>query len=107
MEVRDGEKETLDWLERQVLTSRNIRPNAWIDFVYGGLNYQVEHHLFPAMPKRNLARARILTREYCKERGVPYVEVGFWESYRQVATFLHEVSEPTRNGEVAVTDGAC
>ncbi|MER6408352.1 acyl-CoA desaturase [Streptomyces viridosporus] len=102
MEVRDGEKETLDWLERQVLTSRNIRPNWWIDFLYGGLNYQVEHHLFPAMPQRNLARARELTREYCAERDIPYVEVGFWESYRQVATFLHEVSEPTRQKQKAV-----
>jgi fatty acid desaturase len=101
MEVRDGEKETLDWLERQVLTSRNIRPNWWIDFLYGGLNYQVEHHLFPAMPQRNLARARELTREYCAERGIPYVEVSFWESYRQVATFLHEVSEPTRRQDKA------
>ncbi|MCX4554406.1 acyl-CoA desaturase (plasmid) [Streptomyces sp. NBC_01387] len=100
MEVRDGEKETLDWLERQVLTSRNIRPNWWIDFLYGGLNYQVEHHLFPAMPKRNLARARELTRDYCAERGIPYLEVGFWESYNQVATFLHEVSAPTRQKEI-------
>ncbi|MFH8797482.1 fatty acid desaturase family protein [Streptomyces sp. NPDC017941] len=99
MEVRDGEKEALDWLERQVLTSRNIRPNWWIDFLYGGLNYQIEHHLFPAMPKRNLGRARELTRDYCAERDIPYLEVGFWESYRQVATFLHEVSEPTRTGK--------
>lgn len=99
MEVRDGEAESLDWLERQVLTSRNIRPNWLINFIYGGLNFQVEHHLFPAMPQRNLARARELTRDYCAERGIPYLEVGFWESYRQVATFLHEVSAPTRRKE--------
>ncbi|GHF02409.1 delta fatty acid desaturase [Streptomyces longispororuber] len=96
MEVRDGEKESLDWLERQVLTSRNIRPNWWINFLYGGLNYQIEHHLFPTMPQKNLGRARELTREYCAERDIPYLEVGFWESYRQVATFLHDVSAPTR-----------
>lgn len=100
MEVRDGERETLDWLERQVLTSRNIRPSLLIDFLYGGLNYQVEHHLFPAMPQKNLARARELTREYCAERGVPYHEVGFWASYREVAAYLHEVSAPVRRGEV-------
>ncbi|GHG49016.1 fatty acid desaturase family protein [Streptomyces griseocarneus] len=100
MAVRDGEEETLDWLERQVLTSRNIRPSWFIDFLYGGLNYQVEHHLFPAMPQKNLARARELTREYCAERGVPYHEVGFWASYREVASYLHEVSAPIRRGEV-------
>ncbi len=100
MEVRDGEKETLDWLERQVLTSRNIRPSWFTDFMYGGLNYQVEHHLFPAMPQKNLPRARELTRAYCAERGVPYHEVGFWASYREVASYLHKVSAPVRRGEV-------
>lgn len=98
MSVRDGEEENLDWLERQVLTSRNIRPSLVIDFVYGGLNYQVEHHLFPAMPQKNLPRARELTRAYCAERGVPYHEVGFWASYREVATYLHRVSAPVRRG---------
>jgi fatty acid desaturase len=100
MQIRDGEEETLDWLERQVLTSRNIRPSWFVDFLYGGLNYQVEHHLFPAMPQKNLARARVLTREYCAERGVPYHEVGFWASYREVASYLHKVSAPVRTGEV-------
>jgi fatty acid desaturase len=100
MQVRDGEEETLDWLERQVLTSRNIRPSRLVDFLYGGLNYQVEHHLFPAMPQKSLPRARQLTMEYCAERGVPYHEVGFWASYREVATYLHEVSAPVRRGDV-------
>ncbi|MGW2564270.1 fatty acid desaturase family protein [Streptomyces sp. NPDC001514] len=100
MDVRDGEEETLDWLERQVLTSRNIHPSRTIDFLYGGLNYQIEHHLFPSMAQKNLPRARELTREYCEERGIPYHEVGFWSSYREVASFLHEVSAPVRNGTV-------
>jgi len=100
MQVRDGQEETLDWLERQVLTSRNIRPSRLVDFLYGGLNYQIEHHLFPSMAQKNLARARVLTQEYCAERGIPYHEVGFWASYREVASFLHEVSAPVRRGEV-------
>lgn len=102
MEIRDGEEETLDWLERQVLTSRNINPSPLIDFMYGGLNYQIEHHLFPSMPQGSLARARELTMEYCAEKGIPYVEMGFWASYKEVATFLHDVSAPARRGEVAV-----
>jgi fatty acid desaturase len=102
MEIRDGEEETLDWLERQVLTSRNINPSPLIDFMYGGLNYQIEHHLFPAMPQGSLARARQLTMEYCAEKGIPYVEMGFWASYKEVAHFLHDVSGPARRGEVTV-----
>ncbi|KOV78607.1 fatty acid desaturase [Streptomyces sp. NRRL WC-3618] len=106
MELRDGEEESLDWLARQVLTSRNIRPSLVIDFLYGGLNYQVEHHLYPAMPQKNLARARELTMAYCAERGMPYHEVGFWASYKEVATFLHEVSAPVRDGRAGATSQA-
>lgn len=98
MEIRDGEEESLDWLARQVLTSRNIRPSLLMDFLYGGLNYQVEHHLFPAMPQKSLPRARELTRAYCAERGLRYHEVGFFRSYREVASHLHAVSAPVRKG---------
>ncbi|MCK1794594.1 acyl-CoA desaturase [Streptomyces sp. XM4193] len=101
MELRDGEEESLGWLERQVLTSRNIRPSRLMDFLYGGLNYQIEHHLFPAMPQKSLPRARELTMEYCAERGIPYREVGFFRSYREVASFLHKVSAPVRQGQVS------
>jgi fatty acid desaturase len=101
MEVRSG-AESLDWLERQVLTSRNIRPSALVDFLYGGLNYQVEHHLFPTMPRMNLGKARPMVLEFCRQRGIPYVEVGLVESYRDVAGFLHDVSEPARRGAPAV-----
>ncbi|MFI9024010.1 fatty acid desaturase family protein [Streptomyces sp. NPDC053560] len=96
MAVREGEEEALDWLERQVLTSRNVRPSPLADFLYGGLNYQVEHHLFPAMPRQNLGRCRKIVRAYCAAHCLPYRELGFAASYREVAAFLHEVSAPMR-----------
>ena len=46
----------LDFLRRQVLTSRNVRGSWLVDLVLGGLNYQIEHHLFPNMPRPNLRR---------------------------------------------------
>ncbi|MFY1634210.1 fatty acid desaturase family protein [Solwaraspora sp. WMMB335] len=105
MEVRTGE-ESLDWLERQVLTSRNIRPSVLVDFLYGGLNYQVEHHLFPTMPRMNLNRCRPIVQRYCSRHGIPYREVGLVASYREVATFLHEVSEPARHPSPVATGSA-
>ncbi|MDJ1135789.1 fatty acid desaturase family protein [Streptomyces iconiensis] len=99
MELRDGEAESLSWLERQVLTSRNIRPSPLVDFLYGGLNYQIEHHLFPAMPQKNLPRVRELTLAYCAELGIPYREVGLLRSYAEVASFLNEVAAPLRARE--------
>ena len=82
----------LDWLHRQVLTSRNIRSGRAIDFLFGGLNHQIEHHLFPAMPRINLPRARPIVRAYCTRHTIPYTEVSLWTSYRQVAHHLHAVS---------------
>jgi fatty acid desaturase len=87
----------LDWLHRQVLTARNIRPGRWTDFLFGGLNYQIEHHLFPSMARANLRRARPIVREYCETNGIPYCEVSMLASYREVARYLGEVSEAARS----------
>ena len=60
------------FLHRQVLTSRNVRGGWLTDFALGGLNYQIEHHLFPSMPRPNLRRAQPLVAAFCTEHGLPY-----------------------------------
>ncbi len=87
----------LDWLHRQVLTARNIRPGRVTDFVFGGLNYQIEHHLFPSMARANLRHARPIVLEYCATHAIPYREVSAMASYREVARYLGEVSEAARS----------
>ena len=81
----------LDYLRRQVLTSRNIRGGRFVDFVFGGLNYQIEHHLFPSMPRPNLRRAQALVRRFCQERQIPYAETSLPASYRLALRHLHAV----------------
>ena len=93
LEVRDGEKEELDWITRQVVTSRNILPNRVTDFFYGGLNYQIEHHLFPSMPRVNLRRAQPMIKRYCLRHQLPYVEVSLMRSYLDVSQYLDEISD--------------
>ncbi|MFH8727667.1 acyl-CoA desaturase [Streptomyces termitum] len=83
-------------LRRQVLTSRNIRGGALTDWFLGGLNYQVEHHLFPSMPRPHLRLAQPAVRAHCRALGVPYTETGFVDSYRQALGHLHEVGAPLR-----------
>ena len=90
------EEQERDYLRRQVLTSRNIRGARFTDWLLGGLNYQVEHHLFPSMPRPNLRRAQPLVAGFCAERGVRYVETGLFASYAQVLAHLHEVGGPGR-----------
>ncbi len=81
----------IDFLRRQVLTSRNVRGSILVDFLMGGLDYQIEHHLFPSMPRPNLKRLRPLVRAYCAEHDVPYAEVGLFESYGIVVDYLNHV----------------
>jgi fatty acid desaturase len=57
----------------------------------GGLNYQIEHHLFPSMPRPSLARSQEIIREYCESIGVEYTETSAWESYRTVLQHLDDV----------------
>ncbi|MFI6028477.1 fatty acid desaturase family protein [Amycolatopsis magusensis] len=85
-----------DFLRRQVLTSRNVRGGWFIDTAMGGLNYQIEHHLFPSMPTPHLRRAQPIVREYCAELGVSYHETGLIESYAQALRHLHHVGAPLR-----------
>ncbi|WP_448626158.1 fatty acid desaturase family protein [Geodermatophilus sp. URMC 64] len=90
------EEEEKDYLRRQVLTARNVRGSRFTDWLLGGLNYQIEHHLFPSMPRPNLRRAKPLVERFCAERGVRYAETGLLDSYGQVLQHLHDVGEPGR-----------
>ena len=87
----------LDFLRKQVLTSRNVRGGVVTDVALGGLNYQIEHHLFPSMPSVHLRRAQPIVQAYCAELGVPYLETGLVDSWRQALTHLHEAGAPLRN----------
>jgi fatty acid desaturase len=86
----------LDFLRRQVLTSRNVAGSRPVDFVLGGLNYQIEHHLFPNMPRPNLRRAQPLVRAFCHQHGLPYTEASLFGSYAEAIRHLHTVGAPLR-----------
>jgi fatty acid desaturase len=86
----------LDFLRKQVLTSRNVRGGRFVDVALGGLNYQIEHHLFPNMPTPNLRRAQPIVRGYCEELGIPYEQTGLIESYAIALRHLHDVGAPLR-----------
>jgi fatty acid desaturase len=85
-----------DFLRRQVLTSRNVRGGWLVDFVLGGLNYQIEHHLFPSMPRPNLRRSQALVRQFCHQHGLAYCETTLLRSYGQALRHLHDVGRPLR-----------
>ncbi len=87
----------LDFFSKQVRTSRNIRGGWWATSLMGGLNYQVEHHLFPSMPRPHLAKAREIVMEQCRALDVPYTETSLIESYRLVIEYLNRVGLSARD----------
>jgi fatty acid desaturase len=90
------EADQLDFVRRQVLTSRNVAGSRTADLLLGGLNYQIEHHLFPNMPRPNLRHAQPLVRAFCIQHGLPYVEASLVGSYVQAVRHLHAVGAPLR-----------
>ena len=94
----------LDFLRRQVLTSRNVRGSRWVDVLLGGLNYQIEHHLFPNMPRPNLRHAQPLIRAFCQQHHIDYSEAGLFGSYAEAVRHLHAVGAPLRPSVAAAAD---
>lgn len=82
---------SIDFLRRQTLMSRNITGGPLVAVGMGGLNFQIEHHLFPSMPSVNLSKARPIVKQYCEENGVTYTEATLVGSYRIVLRYLQKV----------------
>jgi fatty acid desaturase len=87
----------LGFLRRQVLTSRNLSGRYLTGFVFGGLDTQIEHHLFPTMPRANLRRAREVVRPFCAERRIAYAEQSPWHAFRDV---LHHLRATGASGAI-------
>ncbi len=87
----------IDFLSRQVLMSRNITGGRWIDTAMGGLNFQIEHHLFPSMARPHLRKVRPMVKAFCEERGVRYTETSLLGSYKIVVEYLNRVGLAARD----------
>ncbi len=87
----------LDFFSKQVRTSRNVTGGWWATLLMGGLNYQIEHHLFPSMPRTHLAKARTLVMEHCRSLDVPYTETTLIRSYAIVVGYLNRVGLSARD----------
>ncbi len=91
-----------DFLRQQVLTSRNMTGNWLVDFWFGGLNYQIEHHLFSSMPRCNLKEAQKIVRSFCEEDDIAYHETSALNSFWEILVSLHQVGASVRTKTAAV-----
>jgi acyl-lipid Delta6-acetylenase / acyl-lipid (9-3)-desaturase len=87
-----------DFWKLQVTTTRNITgghglPQFFVDWFCGGLQYQVDHHLFPGIPRHNLARTHEFVRSFCKEWDVRYHEADMYDGTIEVLHCLDSVAQ--------------
>jgi len=84
----------MSFAQRQVISARNLTGGRFVSFVFGGLNYQIEHHLFPAMPRPNLTRAQNLVRRFCAENDLRYCEESLIGSFHRAISHLQAAAVP-------------
>jgi fatty acid desaturase len=77
-----------DWIH-QLETTRNLELPRPIGFFFMGLDYQVEHHLFPKIPHANLPRAAEITRAWCAQHGIIYMSMPYLAALEDASQFIH------------------
>jgi fatty acid desaturase len=77
-----------DWVH-QLDTTRNLRLPRVVSFFFIGLDYQVEHHLFPKIPHQSLPRAAAITARWCRERDLPYKSLPYLEALGDSTRWMH------------------
>eukprot|EP01084_Bolivina_argentea_P016102 30168_1 len=92
MAVYDSEKDYPDFWTLQITTTRNVISTPFVDWFCGGLQHQVEHHLFPTLPRHNLGKAKKLVEQMCKENNVAYHEASMWDGTKEVFRALHSIA---------------
>ncbi|KAK9143891.1 hypothetical protein Syun_013291 [Stephania yunnanensis] len=80
-----GQPNGCNWFEKQTEGTLDITCASWMDWFHGGLQFQIEHHLFPRLPRCHLRKISPLVKSLCKKHGLPYTSVSFWEA--NVLTF--------------------
>ena len=87
-----GKNVQFSFLEKQIITARNIYGHWMTDYLYLGLNYQIEHHLFPSCPRNKLHLIRPYVLDICKKYSLPYMETSIIGSNRMILSELKKIS---------------
>jgi fatty acid desaturase len=95
----------MDFLNRQVVTARNLKAHWLTDYCFGLLGCQIEHHLFPAISRNRLRDAQQIIRPFCELHGIDYHETGVLQCYREIVWHLHNIGAATRKRIVGATNG--
>jgi len=90
-EKEKDQQQQMNFVELQLRTTRNGTPGVLFDWFCGGLNYQIEHHLYPTMPRNNLFKTSLYVKEFCRENGLKYDCLNFIEGVRLLHIHLNQI----------------
>jgi delta8-fatty-acid desaturase len=79
--------------QHQLRTTMDVDCPEWLDFLHGGLQFQVVHHLFPRVPRHNLRACQKMVREFCSKTEIEYKCYGFVHGNKIVLSRLEEVAK--------------
>ncbi|VBB30016.1 unnamed protein product [Acanthocheilonema viteae] len=90
-----------------LLTTRNMLPSPIVDWFWGGLNYQIEHHLFPTVPRANLPRVSIKVKKYCEMNDLPYLADNYWTGYKLILHQLRSIAKSVSKITCPYSENLC
>jgi len=95
------ESQNTNFVINQLTTTKNISPGIITDWICGGLNYQIEHHLFPTLPRHNLSKIKPFVEEFCKENKLPYMSEDWITCFMNIEKTLSRVA----NAYIKIKEG--
>jgi fatty acid desaturase len=82
-----------DWVTTQVKASCNVEHSLFNDWWSGHLNFQIEHHLFPTMPRNNLVKVAPLVKSMCEKHNLDYPNKPLWTALGDIVRQLKTSGE--------------
>lgn len=92
MDISDMYVSEDSFIEHQLRTTMDIQCPKWFDWFHGGLQFQVVHHLFPRLPRRNLRKAQQYVIQFCIDNNLIYKTIDFMQGNIIVLNKLLNVS---------------
>ncbi|KAM9767626.1 fatty acid desaturase 2-like protein FADS2B [Dama dama] len=86
--MKMSKEENKDWFSTQVLATCNVEQSFFNDWFTGHLNFQIEHHLFPTMPRHNYHKVAPLVKSLCAKHGLQYVNKPMLKAFGDIARAL-------------------
>jgi len=86
-----------EWFRMQLKTTMNVDCPEWMDWFHGGLQFQIEHHLYPRLPRHNLRECSKLVKAVCKKYDIHYHNPGFLQANVELLDCLRKTAKAARN----------